>query len=105
MQAYRHKKMLEKQSNLVKQRNIRKQSVKIIERFWLNYKEKCRLKILRKYLVTLPYKYRKLLMKFKQVKQDADNLKNTVDELIAKNFMKYPMNIELNMNVIKEIYK
>ncbi|OMJ86503.1 hypothetical protein SteCoe_11997 [Stentor coeruleus] len=105
MQAYRHRKMLEKQSNLVKQRNNRKQAVKIIENFWLNYKEKCRLKTLRKYLVTLPYKYRKLLMKFKQVKRDADNLKNTVDELIAKKFMKYPLNLELNINVIKEIYK
>ena len=38
----------------------------------------------RKYLFSLPYECRLLYLKFKQVKQDADNLKNDVDIMIAK---------------------
>lgn len=88
MQLYKHRKMLEKQTLLVKERNSRKNAIKIIEKFWLDYKEKLRMRNIRKYLFTLPYECRMLYLKFKQVKQDADNLKNDVDQMIAKKLMK-----------------
>lgn len=88
MQLYKHRKMLEKQTLLVKERNSRKNAIKIIEKFWIDYKEKLRMRNIRKYLFTLPYECRMLYLKFKQVKQDADNLKNDVDQMIAKKLMK-----------------
>jgi hypothetical protein len=76
--------MLIRQATMVKERNQKKISVKIIEEQWLIYQEKKRLVEVRKYLWSLPYECRLLYFKFQQVKQDADNLKNDVDMLIAK---------------------
>ena len=80
--------MLERQASLVKNRNIKKSAVKIIESFWLSIKEKQKIREMRKYLLTLPYECRQLYIKFKQVKQDADNLKSDVDAMIAKKLEK-----------------
>lgn len=82
--ARQHKEMLSRQSLLVKERNIKRNAVKIIEQHWTKYKEKLKLRALRKHLLTLPYECRLLYIKFKQVKQDADNLRNDVDMMIAK---------------------
>jgi NAD(P)H-nitrite reductase large subunit len=76
--------MLEKQSTIVKQRETRKKAARLIETQWILYQERNRLKDVRKYLWSLPYECRLLYFKFQQVKQDADNLKNDVDTLIAK---------------------
>lgn len=76
--------MLEKQASLVKSRNLKKNAVKIIEFWWLGIKEKEKVREMRKYLLTLPYECRQLYIKFKKVKQDADNLKNDVDAMVAK---------------------
>jgi len=80
--------MLEHQASLVKNRNIKKTAVKIIEAFWLRINEKQKIREMRKYLLTLPYECRQLYIKFKQVKQDADSLKNDVDAMIAKKLEK-----------------
>lgn len=80
--------MLERQASLVKNRNVKKSAVKIIESFWLSIKEKQKIREMRKYLLTLPYECRQLYIKFKQVKQDADNLKSDVDAMIAKKLEK-----------------
>lgn len=77
--------MLMRQSTLVKERNRKRNAVKVIEKKWLEYKEKLNRRAIRKYLFTLPYECRLLYLKFKQVKQDADNLKKDVDEMIANN--------------------
>ena len=76
--------MLSRQATLVKERNLKKKAVKVIEQKWIAYKERKKMREVRKYLFSLPYECRLLYLKFKQVKQDADNLKNDVDIMIAK---------------------
>ena len=76
--------MLERQATLKKTRNLKKTAAKFIEDQWLFYQNRKKLKDVRKYLWTLPYECRVLYFKFQQVKKDADNLKNDVDQLIAK---------------------
>ena len=80
--------MLKRQSLLVKNRNLKKNAIRVIEQFWLGYKEKLKNREMRKYLSTLPYECRQLYLKFKQVKKDADSLKNDVDAMIAKKMEK-----------------
>jgi hypothetical protein len=84
--------MLKRQSLLVKSRNQRKNAVRIIEQFWLGYKEKLKNREMRKYLSTLPFECRQLYLKFKQVKKDADNLKTDVDAMIARKIEKIASN-------------
>jgi hypothetical protein len=76
--------MLERQATLKKERNVKKNAAKFIEEQWLDFKARIKLRDVRKYLWTLPYECRILYFKFQQVKKDADNLKNDVDQLIAK---------------------
>lgn len=76
--------MLERQATLKKERNVKKNAVKVIEDHWIAYQSRNKLKDVRKYLWTLPYECRVLYFKFQQVKRDADSLKNDVDQLIAK---------------------
>jgi Zn-dependent peptidase ImmA (M78 family) len=76
--------MLARQATLKKTRNLKKTAAKLIEDEWLSYQNRKKLKDVRKYLWTLPYECRILYFKFQQVKKDADNLKNDVDQLIAK---------------------
>lgn len=84
----KHQDMLKRQSLLVKNRNLKKNAIRVIEQFWLGYKEKLKNREMRKYLSTLPYECRQLYLKFKQVKKDADSLKNDVDAMIAKKMEK-----------------
>ena len=76
--------MLERQATLKKNRYLKKTAAKFIEDQWLSYQNRKKLKDVRKYLWTLPFECRILYFKFQQVKKDADNLKNDVDQLIAK---------------------
>ena len=76
--------MLTRQATLKKQKDLKKKAIKFIEEQWLDYQNKKKMKDIRKYLWTLPYECRVLYFKFQQVKQDADNLKNDVDVLIAR---------------------
>ena len=80
----KHKMMLTRQATLKKQKDLKKKAIKFIEEQWLDYQNKKKMKDIRKYLWTLPYECRVLYFKFQQVKQDADNLKNDVDVLIAR---------------------
>ena len=76
--------MLMRQATLANLRKAKKNAAKTIEKYWIAYKERQRLREIRKYLFTLPYECRLLYIKFKQVKHDADKLKTDVDLMIAK---------------------
>ena len=62
----------------------RKLAVRTIESAYLEYKQKLKLREIRRYLWTLPYECRELYIKFQQVKRDADYLKADVDQMINK---------------------
>ena len=84
MKILRHQTMLSRQATKLKEKNQMKKSARFIEEQWLLYVERKKMRDVRKYLWSLPYECRVLYFKFQQVKQDADNLKNDVDMLIAK---------------------